>query len=118
MINFKQLQYFLLVLLTVSVSKNYAQLKIGDPGITFDNSKNDPDYPFMEEWQKAGVENGIPARNTLTIKRELNSTDSDGIQNAINNLNTNGEISVILLKNGTYSIDKTVNIVYSEISIF
>ncbi|WP_075344062.1 T9SS type A sorting domain-containing protein [Tenacibaculum agarivorans] len=107
----KSIKYITIFLFVVSnVITLTAQLNIGDPGVTFDNTKNDPKYPFMQEWQKSGVEGGVPLRNSIPIKKELNPTNSDGLQNAIDNLNTNGEPSVILLKNGTYTIDKTIQL--------
>ncbi|OEK09363.1 hypothetical protein A8C32_11625 [Flavivirga aquatica] len=91
-------------------NKTIAQTRIGDTGVTFDNSKNDANYPFMKEWQKAGVKNGIPSRNSLVVKKEIKPTDSDGIQEAIDSLDTGGKTSVILLKEGEYNIDKPITI--------
>ncbi len=94
----------------VFLSQMKAQTQLGDQGVTFNNSKNDPNYPFMKEWQSAGVKKGIPLKNTLPIKKMISATNSDGIQDAIDKLNTNGETSVILLKNGIYTINKPINI--------
>ncbi len=82
--------------------------QIGDQGMTFDNSKFDNAYPFMREWQKAGVEGGIPYRSNVSVQRQISPTNSDGIQRAIDALNTSGNPSVIFLKNGTYTIDKPI----------
>ena len=107
----KSIKYLIIFLVAVTNSNFInAQLNIGDPGVTFDNSKNDPAYPFMQEWQKSGVEGGVPFSSSIPVKLEVNPTDSDGLQSAIDNLNTNGELSVILLKNGTYDIDKTIQL--------
>ncbi len=80
--------------------------RIGDPNLSFDNSKNDPAYPYMSEWQKAGVQGGIPFRSSIPIKRRIDPTNSDGIQRAIDQTNTDGRPSVILLRRGTYTVDK------------
>ncbi|WP_299895589.1 glycosyl hydrolase family 28-related protein [uncultured Aquimarina sp.] len=99
-----------IIILILPTVKIYSQKSIGDPAVTFDNSRNDPKYPFMREWQKAGVEGGIPLRNTLPIKILLTPTDSEGIQDAIDDIETNGTPSVILLKKGTYSIDRPIHL--------
>ncbi len=101
---------FIILLMILTTTKMRGQRFIGDAGVTFDNSKNDINYPFMREWQKAGVEGGIPLRNTLPIKITLAPTDSKGIQDAINLIDTGGKPSVILLKEGTYTIDQPIQL--------
>jgi len=86
---------------------SYSQLKIGDPGVRFDNSKNDPNYPFMNNWRQAGVEGGIPRRSSSPVIRTLSPTNSQGLQNAINAVNPSRP-SVILLRPGTYNINRSV----------
>ncbi|MDO6759009.1 T9SS type A sorting domain-containing protein [Tamlana sp. 2_MG-2023] len=106
----KLVSLIFIVCLHVCFQHSYAQKSIGDAGVSFDNSLNDPLYPFMNEWQKSGVEGGIPEKNSLPILLHLNPTNSEGIQNAINQLNTNGSPGVILLKKGTYQIDKPIHL--------
>lgn len=85
--------------------------RVGDPNVSFDESKLDPDYPQMLEWQKAGVPAGIPFRNEWPVVAVLEPTDSAGINAALNanwrDAFRNGG-ATIFLKNGTYTIDKTV----------
>ncbi|SNR15571.1 T9SS type A sorting domain-containing protein [Tenacibaculum jejuense] len=106
----KQNKGGILIILLLFIININAQLSLGDSGVRFDNSKNDAKYPFMKEWQKAGVQGGIPKRNTLPIKLIVAPTNSKGIQEAINSVNTEGELSVVLLKKGSYTIDRSLNI--------
>ncbi len=50
----------IVLILLVAIMQLHGQLSIGDPGVKFDDVKYDSDYPFMKEWQKAGVQGGIP----------------------------------------------------------
>ena len=87
----------------------YAQLQVGDPGVTFDQSKFDPDYTQMEEWITAGVRGGIPFVDQLTIKETLNDgANSSAINSAINAVANQGG-GAVLLKNGTYDINDEVD---------
>lgn len=98
----------LLLINLVLLTSLYAQLRVGDPGVTFDQSKFDNRYPQMQEWKTAGVRGGIPFIEDLNIKKTLNDgANSDAINNAINSLGSAG--GTILLKNGNYRIDKQVN---------
>ena len=98
---------FLLFLLAGLSTK--AQPRIGDPGVTFDSSKLDTNYPQMAKWMTAGVRGGIPFMNQLTIKDTLLSgATSDDIIQAIAEVAALGG-GTVLLKNGTYTIDKQVN---------
>ena len=86
----------------------YAQLQVGDPDVTFDRSKFDPDYPQMEKWITAGVRGGIPYIDKLDIKKTLNGgINSSAINSAINEVANQGD-GAILLKNGTYTINAQV----------
>ncbi len=97
-----------LILFLLITTQLYGQLSIGDPEVKFNNSKFDSNYPFMKEWEKSGVQGGIPFRNKSPIRITLNPTNSKGIQEAINTINTQGKPSVILLKKGIYTIDRPV----------
>ena len=96
------------LILCIAFFYSEAQLRVGDPGVTFDQSKRDPNYPQMAEWETAGVRGGIPFIDQLDIKLTLNPTNSAGIQSAIDNVARQGG-GAILLKNGTYNINLQVN---------
>lgn len=81
--------------------------RIGDPGWGFDESRYDPRFPEMREWAKAGVEGGIPLRNSLIIKLCLD--EKDDLQSAIDQVAVQGG-GVILLSPGEYWIDKTIQL--------
>lgn len=102
------IKLFLSVTLFIHSICHLKAQQIGDPGLEFDNTKNDPNYPFMIEWQNAGVEGGVPNRSSNLTKASISPTNSDGIQQAINNANTQNKPFVILLKKGTYTIDKPI----------
>lgn len=84
--------------------------RVGDPSVTFDACKYDPDYPEMLEWQKAGVEGGIPWYGSTPIKLILSAGNSDNINAAIAQVAALGG-GQLRLNNGTYIIDKTINMV-------
>ena len=54
-------------ILSLLISNHIFGQEIGDQGWTFDGSKYDFNYPEMIEYAKAGVEGGIPLRNTRPI---------------------------------------------------
>ncbi|MCC5845700.1 MAG: cadherin-like domain-containing protein [Verrucomicrobia bacterium] len=90
---------------------------IGYKGMEFDTSRMDPRYEAqMLKWQTAGVQGGIPRLEELVspenVLAELEPTDSAGLNAAISAhaaaaQNMGG--GTILLRNGTYTIDATVN---------
>ena len=91
-------------------------LSLGDPGVTFDKTMFDPNYPQMERWSKAGVTGGIPFVDEMLIVTELTACKSAEINAAINaataKMNAQGaKRCAILLKNGTYDINAQVNMV-------
>ena len=93
-----------------------AQLKVGDPGVKFDESKFDSNYPQMKIWATAGVEGGIPFIKNLKIKKKLKSgSNSATINKAIQKVAKSGG-GAIFLKNGTYNIDVQINMA-SNVSI-
>ncbi len=77
--------------------------RVGDPEVTFNLERFDPDWPQMREWQKAGVRNGIPYRSTLEVKATLHSGGSEEINAAIRNVANQGG-GAVYLKNGAYDI--------------
>lgn len=85
--------------------------RLGDPGVTFDAEKMDPNYPQMLEWQAAGVEGGIPFRSQRPVVAILEPTDTAGIIATLNKVwREAGTLGggTVLLKNGTYTIDSTI----------
>ncbi|WP_281991548.1 carbohydrate-binding protein [Aquimarina aggregata] len=89
-----------------------AQTRVGDPGVTFDQSlisANKSRWPQMKRWSEAGARKGITPINKIDIKATLNDgADSDDIIAAIKSVARKGGGGVFL-KNGTYTIDKQVN---------
>jgi hypothetical protein len=85
--------------------------RVGDPGSVYDPTLDDPAYPMMKEWAKAGVQGGIPDVPTADV--ELTPADGlAGIQAAIDQLEVDindGQrpetFRVVLLKDGRYEID-------------
>lgn len=98
------LSVFLLLLL--AFTQAIAQ-RVGDPGVTFDASKFDPNYPEMLEWQKAGVEGGIPFRSESPVVKTISVTNSAGISEAMEYVHNQGG-GQLVLNNGTYTIDATI----------
>lgn len=85
-----------------------AQVRVGDPGITFDLSNIDPNYrEHVDEWITAGVEGGIPFI-TEQYDTILSATNSEGINTAIQKMAEKGGFRQIKLNNGTYTIDAGV----------
>lgn len=101
----KTLFISILIMAFITIKSN-AQLQVGDPGVTFDNSKNDSDWPQMSEWRTAGKIGGIPLEENLNITVTISSTNSDGINAAINSLPSNG--GVVKLRSGSYNINKVI----------
>ena len=93
-----------------------AQLRVGDPGVTFDQSKMDARYPQMQKWITAGVRGGIPFLEDQEIKITLNDgSKSSDINVAINTVADLGG-GAILLRNGEYIIDEMISM-RSKVSI-
>ncbi|WBU89261.1 CBM96 family carbohydrate-binding protein [Cellulophaga omnivescoria] len=94
-----------------------AQLKVGDPGVRFNNSKYDSRYPQMKEWQKAGVRGGIPfLKDVKVVKTLTNGANSDAINSTINDASKQSGLVAVLLKNGTYTINKRI-VMKSNVSL-
>lgn len=100
--------YTIITLLIICFAfQSYAQLKVGDPGVSFDQSKFDSNWPQMQRWSEAGVRGGIPFITDLVIKKTLDSTNSAGLNKAIKEVADSGG-GTILLKNGNYDINAKV----------
>ncbi|WP_271783761.1 T9SS type A sorting domain-containing protein [Aquimarina algiphila] len=106
----KQNIFIWIFLLSNTLTQTYGQLNIGDPGVIFDSSKYDSRYPQMKEWEKAGVRGGIPFLKDIRIVKTLtDGADSDAINKAINDASKQSGLVAVLLKNGTYNINKRVS---------
>lgn len=92
-----------------SLTSQAQKLRVGDPGVQFDQSKMDENWPQMKEWITAGVRGGIPFIDKLKIKKSLKGGNSADINKAIGKVAKNGG-GAILLKNAIYQIDKQINL--------
>ncbi|MGA9637730.1 T9SS type A sorting domain-containing protein [Flavobacterium sp.] len=95
---------------------SFAQLRVGDPGVTVNQSKidaNSSKYPQMSRWANAGVVGGIPFMNDTNFpkKATINAGNSAVINAAIvalsNTLNA-GQKGLLTLNNGNYTIDASI----------
>lgn len=96
------------------------EVRVGDPGVTFDISRVDPAYiDKINEWMKAGVEGGIPSLEEIMNDREVkvfeSGTSVDDII-AYTNEGNKYRNRVIYLKNGEYIFNKSVRM-YSGCTI-
>lgn len=97
------------------------EVRVGDPGVTFDMSRVDPIYQDkMTEWMKAGVAGGIPALETIIndgreVKEFEAGTPVDDII-AYTNEGNKYRKRVIFLKNGEYVFNKSVRM-YSSCTL-
>ncbi len=85
-----------------------AQLQVGDPGVTFDESLfDDANYPQMRRWATAGVRGGVPPISSQVVVEEITAGNSDTINRAIQRVSNAGG-GAILLRNGDYNINSQV----------
>ncbi len=105
-----KINYTLILLITLFFANHsFAQIRVGDPGVKFDKSLFDENFPQMEKWTTAGVQGGIPWLSSTPIVKTIGPTDSDGLNKAINDVANAGGGQLRLL-NGTYTIDKEVTV--------
>lgn len=83
--------------------------RIGDPESVYNASLDDPAYPVMKEWAKAGVEGGIPAATDVAATVAPGDT-LEQIQAKIDGAAQSGtgrpsSFKVVLIKNGRYDLD-------------
>ncbi|TVZ55388.1 putative secreted protein (Por secretion system target) [Lutibacter sp. Hel_I_33_5] len=95
--------FFSLLFISVSTAQ---LLEVGDPGVTFDQTKLDTNWPQMDRWSKAGVEGGIPFISSLEKGATVTEFTSAGIQAAIESCPVG---KYVYLPNGTYNITTRVN---------
>lgn len=98
-------RFFLIVAIAFMATNLFGQLSVGDPGVTFDKSKFDADYPQMVRWSKAGVRGGIPFLTDLPKGTTVTSKTSAGINEAIKNCAAD---EYVYLPNGMYKITSTI----------
>lgn len=99
----RYIQSIVLLFLSIHV---FSQLRVGDPGVTIDQSKFDADYPQMERWANTGVRGGIPFLDQLEKGATVTAKTNAGINTAINNCPAG---KYVYLPNGKYSITGSVN---------
>ena len=86
----------------------HAQLQVGDPGVTFDETLfDDRNYPQMRRWATAGVRGGVPPISSQVIVEEITPGNSDTINQAIQRVSNAGG-GAILLRDGDYNINSQV----------
>ncbi|MFY0598975.1 MAG: T9SS type A sorting domain-containing protein [Cyclobacteriaceae bacterium] len=88
------------------------EIRVGDPGVIFDESKFDSDYPEIQEWITSGVEGGIPLLEDISAEITIEPTNSEGIASAMTEVASmlgEGEFGAVILKNGIYHIDPNLN---------
>jgi len=92
-----------------------AQLRVGDPGVVFDQATinaNSNCYPQMQRWSEAGVTGGIPFLNSFDVTNTISAGDSDDIIAAINamaNSISGNQKGLVILSNGNYTVDKQID---------
>lgn len=89
------------------------EVRVGDPAINFDASLIDPVYAAkIAEWQKAGVEGGIPTLETLMNDgREVKYFDANtSVGDIVNYMEEGNKYRkrIVVLRNGEYLFDQTV----------
>ncbi|WP_299713748.1 Ig-like domain-containing protein [uncultured Tenacibaculum sp.] len=106
---------FLVVLLLLGFLPSLlnAQIRVGDPGVTFDTdliNQNKAQYPQIEKWITAGVRGGIPLKENLIVQRTIEEGASiDEINAAIRDVSRMGnKRNTILIKKGTYIVNKKI----------
>ncbi|WP_077342300.1 hypothetical protein [Pseudocolwellia agarivorans] len=82
--------------------------RTGDPNWVYDSSKNDPAFSAMQQWKNAGVQGGIPCKESVpqadivwptnTIQGILNLVDEPADKKPVH----------ILIKSGTYYITEPI----------
>lgn len=99
----------LFVLVLMISNSVLGQIRVGDPGVVFDESKTDDNYPEMLEWQKAGVEDGIPPLTNYEFKGSIEPMDAVALSSLLQSAATEGG-GYFILNEGIYDIHTTVRI--------
>ncbi|WP_076418169.1 hypothetical protein [Colwellia sp. UCD-KL20] len=83
--------------------------RTGDPNWVYDSSKNDSAFSAMQQWKNAGVQGGIPCKESLP--KVATKWVSSSLQWKIDTASvpTNKKSGYILIKNGTHYIDQPIN---------
>lgn len=109
------------VILRSSLGKTFTQevlqcepwettVRVGDPDVTFDESKFDPNYLQMLNWKKAGKTGGIPSLSNQFDKIFDQVATASEIAAYFNSANVKYKIVNVLLKNGEYVFDQSVRL--------
>ena len=93
--------------------------RIGDPDMTFDESRIDPDYPQMQEWIKAGRTGGIPSleEQLVNISKTFEAGTSIADINAYLGSEGKGNGRIIYLKNGEYQLNEKLRLYPGDVII-
>jgi len=101
---------FFLILFSIFISLSFFAkspvLQYGDSGWKIDSTRFDVRFPAMKEWAKAGVEGGIPSKNTVRIVKRI--APIDNLQLAIDNITKTP--AVLLLAEGEYVISNMIRL--------
>lgn len=87
--------------------------RIGDPNWVYDPTKNDSAFSTIQKWKFAGVEDGVPCKESLqkVATKWLTNTEVNAFQNKIDHASVpaNQKSGYILVKNGTHYLDQPLN---------
>ena len=103
-------------------SQLFSQIRVGDPGVTFDQTiidNNQSCYPQMQRWANAGVMGGIPYITDFDQTATINPGNTSSINTAINAMSNSlsgNERGLITLTNGDYAVNEQV-IMKSNVSL-
>lgn len=93
--------------------------RIGDPDVTFDESRLGPEYPQMQEWMKAGRTGGIPylEEQLGNISKTFEAGTSIQDINAYLESEGKGTGRIIYLKNGEYQLNEKLQLYHGDVII-
>lgn len=101
--------WVLMTLLNVIAVGVYGQIRVGDPGVIFDETKFDSNYPQIEDWITAGVEGGIPPLSEYPLRKTVSPMTGVELRAAILEVAAAGKGHLLML-DGIYTIDATITI--------
>lgn len=87
--------------------------RVGDPNWQYDATKNDPNFPEIQYWKEAGVEGGVPCKESIPKinTKYVNSDFQVKIDNTYNEIESSGlSYGYLLLKNGVHYIDNPIKL--------
>ncbi|MEP3386596.1 MAG: T9SS type A sorting domain-containing protein [Reichenbachiella sp.] len=101
--------WVLMTILNVIVAGAYGQIRVGDPGVIFDETKFDSNYPQIEDWITAGVVGGIPPLSEYPLRKTVSPMAGVELRAAIQEVADAGKGHLLML-DGIYTIDATITI--------